>query len=118
MKPGYLYAYPYRDGYLAYKVFAVTLTETFSVIHITLFAAFFDKPEEVDITSETPLLMEHIPIKNEFLAGGSLPVKELPIYSHEEQIYKNWLREWNEERAPVYAITVEELIRELVSSGE
>ncbi|HPJ70256.1 MAG TPA: hypothetical protein PLF44_05190 [Candidatus Mcinerneyibacteriales bacterium] len=116
MKTGSLYAIPYKGGYLAFKVFAVTLTDEASIIHITLYAALFDSPEEVAVTRETPLFLAHLPIREEFLAPHATLVSEGDVYSDEEQIYKNWLAEWNEGLASICSIPLGNLLDELISA--
>jgi len=116
MKPGSLYATPYKGGYLAFKVFAVTLTDDASIIHITLYAALFDRPEEVTVTEATPLFLEHLPIREEYLAPDAIPVSEGSVFPEEEQVYKNWLTDWNEGATSICAIPLGELLDGLISA--
>jgi|MTBAKSStandDraft_2_1061841.scaffolds.fasta_scaffold03081_6 hypothetical protein len=116
MITGAFYATPYKGGYLAFKVFAVTLTDEGAIIHITLYAALFDRPEDVVLTEETPLFMAHLPIREEVLAPGALHVSQGSVFPEEEQVYKNWLMEWNEGAASICAVPLAELLDELISS--
>ncbi|HPE29234.1 MAG TPA: hypothetical protein PLJ93_02665 [Candidatus Mcinerneyibacteriales bacterium] len=116
MNTGALYAIPYKEGFLAFKVFAVTLTDEASIIHIILYAALFDRPEDVVVTEETPLFMAHLPIREDVLAPLALPVSQGSVFPEEEQIYKNWLTEWNEGAASICAVPLAELLDGLLSS--
>ncbi len=112
-----LYAYYYKkSGWIPVRLFAVTETEKKTIVHLSCYALLFDKPEEVHISAESPLMAEHIPMNGAYFRELEL-VREEARYPDEEFLYKQWLEQWNDGKEHYYSAELGFILEEL-AKGE